>query len=85
MIGDVKHKKGSKAVAYEGKNSKGRSHKVNLPAAGDGGGDNEQVPKAKRLDKHTARPGTGTHDKQNPKAQRSRKIEEWCHGKGHYK
>jgi len=89
MIGDVKHKKGAKAVAYSGKNSKGRSFKINLPAVGDGGGDTEQVPKAKRLDKHTARPGVGSRDKQSPGKQQSRQLstlDAWCCGKrGSYK
>ena len=84
MIGDVKQKKGSKAVAYKGKNSEGRSHKINLPAASDGGGDVEQKPKAKRLDKHSARPGVGGRDKQNPGKQESRQLstlDAWCQGK----
>lgn len=80
MIGDVKHKKGSKAVAFKGKNSEGRSFKIALPAASDGGGDTEQKPKAKRLDKHSARPGTGARDKQNPAAQRNH-VTLWCEGK----
>lgn len=67
MIGDAKAKGKSRgAKAYMGKNSEGRSHKINLPSASDGGGDSEQKPTAKRMDKHNARPGTGTRDKQNP-------------------
>jgi hypothetical protein len=32
------------------------------------------------------KPGVGSRDKQNPKMQRSRKIEAWCEGKsGSYK
>lgn len=87
MIGDAKAKGKSRgAKAYMGKNSEGRSHKINLPSASDGGGDSEQKPTAKRMDKHNARPGTGTRDKQNPSKQRSRRIEAWCEGKSeHYK
>jgi hypothetical protein len=85
MIGDVKHKKGTKAVAFSQKNSKGRSYKINIPSVSDGGGDFQQKPGAKRLDKHNARPGTGARDKQNPKAQRNHKIEAWCQGSKDYK
>jgi hypothetical protein len=88
MIGDAKAKgKSHGAKAFTGKNSKGQSFKINLPSVSDGGGDFEQKPTAKRMDKHTARPGVGSRDKQSAAKQVTRKInpqgsavDSWCRG-----
>lgn len=80
MIGDVKHKKGSKAEAFKGKNAKGQSFKHIVTPTSEGGGGHKLKHSAKAAVKGM-RNGVGQRDKQNPKEQRAHKIEAWCQGK----
>jgi hypothetical protein len=56
-----------------------RKKAIDDTGVGDSGG-------SKGLDRATRvrgqKKGVGTRDKQNPKAQRAKKIEAWCQGKG---
>lgn len=45
------------------------------------GGDKDQHRVAKQMNRGKMNGGINTRDKQNPKAQRNRKIEAWCSGK----
>lgn len=57
------------------------ARKTVMPAgADDGGGSKETAAAARKAGRKQTRPGTGGRDKQNPKEQRSRKIEAWCAG-----
>ena len=85
MAGEVKHKKGTKAVAFSEKNSKGRSYKINVPSVSDSGGDPGQRKTGKAMTRHGLGIGTNSTDKQNPRKQRNRKIEAWCEGGKDYK
>lgn len=84
MIGDVPHKAGSKAKSFtkkHGKSFKTIDDHKDMP---DDSGDAGTHAVARRATKGM-KPGPGTPDKQNPKAQRVRKIEAWCQGRGEYR
>ena len=84
MIGDAKARGSAKgAVAYKAKNAKGQSFKTIAPGRDDkfDTGDSDTKGPAHRSTKGM-RPGPGGTDKQNPAKQRSRKLADWCMGKG---
>jgi hypothetical protein len=59
-----------------------RAPKTVLPAGKSDGGASAPIARAARgVNKGKANTGPG-RDRQNPKAQRNRKIEAWCEGKG---
>jgi hypothetical protein len=83
VIGDSKARGKIHSTTKNDKQPKhGRSHLIITPDADKGsGGDKQQHRVAKQMGRGKIRPGTDAHDKQSPKAQRSRKIAAWCSGK----
>lgn len=58
-----------------------RHKAIDDTGVGDSGGSKALDRAARGAGRKQSRPGVGVRDKQNPKAQRSRKIEAWCQGK----
>lgn len=83
MIGDAKARgKKHSTTKNSAPPRHGRSYlTVTSDYGSDSGGDEDQCKTAKRMNRGKINTGPGTRDKQSPKAQRARKIEEWCSGK----
>lgn len=85
MIGDAgAHGKSRKGpVAFKQKNAKGQSFKTIAPGRDDKFDTGDAGTKAAAHGSTKGmRPGHGGRDMQNPKEQRSRKLADWCMGKG---
>jgi hypothetical protein len=83
MIGTVKARGRVHSTVKNDKQPKhGRSHLIVTPDAGTpSGGDKAQHKAGRAFGKGRLKPGVGSADKQNAKAQRSRKVNLWAQGK----
>lgn len=84
MIGDAKAQGPAKGPkSYKVKNHKGQSFKTIAPGrdSKENTGDAGTKGTAERAGRGM-RPGIGAPDRQNAKEQRSRKLTDWCMGKG---